>query len=257
MFSQVTAFLFEPLSSFSQIVTESKAFKPYFDRLETYLYHETQSDRKYEDLFHDIEFFLSAEKISLYTPMKELLFKGSFRFSKKGFIIIKGANGSGKSSLFRLILGRHQHGQLEIEGDGHFTIDKSFREGLSVLSYPLFIFEGTIKENIYFDKDIEYYHLSDDIDLPPLEKTIDGNIGNLSSGERQKIALARVIFNNKDCILLDEPTSNLEKAAIESLKKWIKTNKHHKLIISIMHDHSFDDISDEIYNIENKIITKV
>ena len=259
MFTQVTVFLFEPLSNFSQILTENKAFKPYFDRLESFIYHESKSEAHYDEVFSDCMYYLSAKNISVFSPTKELLFEGSFDIPKKGFVIIKGPNESGKTSLFRIIMGRHQYGQLIVEKDGHFIIDRAFKNNMVVLSYPLFIFEGSIDENIFFDHERtldEMTFLINDLKIPPFDKTIDGNTGNLSSGERQKIALARTLVSQNNCILLDEPTSNLESATIEKLKNWISSYKNDKLIIAIFHDNTFDNIADEIYAIEGNRLNK-
>lgn len=91
----------------------------------------------------------------------------------------------------------------------------------SYMSQDVFLFEGTIRENIAFDSEVEthtFENLLRDVKLKETfqKNAIDENYlltnngENLSGGEREKVALARVLLHKKDWILLDEPTASMD-----------------------------------------------
>ena len=134
--------------------------------------------------------------------------------------------------------------------DKSFKINKKYKNDIGILFYPLFVFSGTIYENINYGKDIDS-EMVDLFNLPDFNKSVISEPINLSSGEEQKISLLRLLHQEKSIYLLDEPTSNLEKEAINSLKNYIESIKKNKLIIAIMHDDKYDNIADGFINIED------
>lgn len=91
------------------------------------------------------------------------------------------------------------------------------------------------------------------IELFDLKPLLYRNIFKLSSGERQKIAIASVVAYNPDIILLDEPSANLDKKSLSSLSSLLKTIKNNGTTI-IIADHRLHysfDIADEFYNIKD------
>ncbi|QQY79107.1 ABC transporter transmembrane domain-containing protein [Keratinibaculum paraultunense] len=255
MFSQYTAFLFEPLTNLSQTLTEKKAYKPFFDRLEKFLYYNSDSNYKYEKLFCKLDNFIEIKNTEIYNVKKELLYEANIVIPKKGFYIIKGANGSGKSMLFNIMTGLISSDQLKVKNNGIFKMDESFKSKISILSYPLFFFRATVLDNILLGNShnsCEIKYFNDIFRLPPLNKKIEIDPLNISSGEGQKICLTRIFIQGFPCVLLDEPTTNLEKDTINALYKHINSEKEKQLIIIITHDNTFDNIADAIFCIENK-----
>lgn len=254
MFSQYTGFLFEPLTNLSQIVTEKKAFQPYFERLEAFLYKVTDSAERYDAFFQTSDVFLKASGVEVYTPKGELLYEANIRIPKKGFYIVKGANGSGKSTLFKMIMGQLSGAQMQMHSGGYFAIDEHFKSDIAILNYPLFAFRGTVKENICLDRansEAQLSKMETLLHLPPLEKQVTIDPPNLSSGEGQKIALARTLMMATACVLLDEPTTNLEKETVAALKTYIQSEKSNRLLIAVMHDDGFDALADGLWHIAN------
>ena len=121
--------------------------------------------------------------------------------------------------------------------------------------------KGTVKENVLCGRNIpegNYRLMEKILELPDAEKEVVLRPENLSLGEKQKIYLSRILIENKRCILLDEPGSNLDEKTEESLIQYLGQIKNNSLIIVISHNSKYDKIADKIYNISNggMILTK-
>lgn len=74
---------------------------------------------------------------------------------------------------------------------------------------------------------------------------------NLSGGQKQKIAIARLIYRNSKIVVLDEPTSSLDDKSSDLMMNMLKEIKRDKLIIVISHSQEILNQCDEIYNLNN------
>ena len=74
----------------------------------------------------------------------------------------------------------------------------------------------------------------------------------LSSGEKQRIGLARAFISSGDVLILDEPTSNLDTLNESEILKSIKENCEEKTIILISHRKSTTSVCNKVYKLENK-----
>ena len=94
-----------------------------------------------------------------------------------------------------------------------------------------------------------------------LDKGYDTNIGErgnkLSGGQKQKIAIARVLYKNVNFIIFDEATSNLDKKGVDDLCEIQKKIKNEKIIINISHSDIVLSISDQIFEIRNNKILSI
>ena len=81
-----------------------------------------------------------------------------------------------------------------------------------------------------------------------LEEYIDMSVGNLSKGNRQKVMLARAMFHSPDVLILDEPTTGLDPAAIDEFYQFIKKLKKDgvTIIMSTHYLYGMDDVVDSI-----------
>lgn len=157
---------------------------------------------------------------------------------KSDKICLIGKNGSGKSSLMKIISGDYEidNGEIFVEPG----ISKGFLKQDSICSDDISIFDYILQ-----DYNIEEDRYLADIILENLE--IDGNLilNNLSGGQRRRVELAKILIKKPDILLLDEPTNHLDIKAIEWLEEYIKS--YQGAIICISHDRAF------LANITNKI----
>lgn len=84
-----------------------------------------------------------------------------------------------------------------------------------------------------------------------LQSMISENGKNLSGGQRQKIALARMIVKNPDVMIFDEATSNLDTKTSDLLKELIHSIFSDKICIIITHDPEMASIADTIINLSD------
>lgn len=163
---------------------------------------------------------------------------------------ITGNSGSGKSTLLKIILKLYNPTQGSVKiGNNLLSLinTKKWRERCGIVMQDSYIFNDTIKNNIvlfsdYFDeqkfeKAIEIANLKKMFESTPLaEETKIGIDGlNVSSGERQRILIARAIYKNPDLFILDEATNNLdaenEHEVLTNLFKFLKG----KTVIIVAH----------------------
>lgn len=185
----------------------------------------------------------------------------NFNADKNGLILVRGENGCGKTTLLNVLSGIFDSTHIKVGENGSIFIAKELCEDMTYLFYPDFLVKGTVKENVLCGRNIPEgnYRLIEKIfELPDAEKEVVLRPENLSLGEKQKIYLSRILIENKRCILLDEPGSNLDEKTEESLIQYLGQIKNNSLIIVISHNSKYDKIADKIYNISNggMILTK-
>lgn len=231
-----------PLTNTFVYLTDIKSYMLNVERVDEFLYKKYDLEN-YNNLFYDIDSLIKINNCKIYNDKGELLYRANLSIDSNGFYIIKGPNGSGKSTLFNLIAGIYNPKQI----DGEFKISKKLMHNISLLKYPLFFIEDSVRNNLFNN------NINNIFDIE-LEKNIKTNPLNLSSGEAQKVALTRVLSEDRKLVLLDEPISNLEKSSIQKLGHYIQNNKSKKVIIAIMHDDSYDDIADKIFEINGGVM---
>jgi len=171
-----------------------------------------------------------------------------------------GESGSGKSTAVKLIVGLLQPNRGQITVDG-FDLKKinlnNYYEHIAYLPQEPSIFNGSLRENLVFDRAID-----DDALIKALEKVglenlysklengLDTQLGekgvSLSGGERQQLALARLWFSNASTIIFDEATSAIDNLTEEAVMKNVIALLAGKTVIAIAHRldsvKSFDDL---------------
>ncbi len=164
---------------------------------------------------------------------EQILLKGvSFELKGGEFLGVIGPSGAGKTTLCRLLLGiwPSAAGKVYLDGVDIFSWNKDqLGEFIGYLPQEMELFPGSVGENIarLGKPDMEYIKaavytcgIQDMIETFPqgLETQLEGEDGlKLSGGEKQKIGLARAIYKNPKFLVLDEPTSNLDKQGEQEL----------------------------------------
>lgn len=172
--------------------------------------------------------------------------KVNYEFTSNNNYVILGANGSGKSTLLQVITGNIIQSEGEIiyktfQQPGASTINKEINtdiifKHLSFASPYLDLFEEfTLWESIEFQARFKPFYKELDtskiIALTHLEKAKDKQLKQFSSGMKQRVRLALAILSDTPLLLLDEPTSNLDKKAIDWYQNLINDYSQNRLII--------------------------
>ena len=189
----------------------------------------------------------------------------SININKGQTTAIVGSTGSGKSTLIKLILRLYDSTSGEIKFDGknirHLELD-SLRNKIGLVSQDIFLFEGTVFENIAYGnldaKDEEVWEaakLSESDKfinlLPNKENTIVGERGQkLSGGQRQRISIARAILKNPEILILDEATSAVDNETEAAIQRSINALKEGRTVIAIAHRLSTIRNAEIIYVLE-------
>ena len=201
-----------------------------------------------------------------YDDKKEVLKDISFSLHKGEIIGIEGKSGCGKSTLFKLLLHFEETSKGNVLYNGK-DISSYSRESLSknvtLFSQSTYLFKNTIRYNLCIAKenatDEELYlalskaGLSDKIRSlkDGLDTQINDLADNLSSGEKQRLGLARVFLADTPVILLDEATSNVDAYNEAYILSQLKKEKDNKAILLISHRSSSLSICDKVYHLKD------
>lgn len=194
--------------------------------------------------------------ISLFS-IKDLVYKDILDINRlelpgNKIICIVGESGSGKTTLLKMLnklISPHK-GEILYNNISLKDMDSiSLRREVVMLSQIPAIFEGTIKDNLLIGlKFSEKPMVSDKVleealSFIKLNKNLLDDSENLSGGEKQRLALARVLIMNPKVFLLDEPSSALdedtEKFVIEKLVN--HTRKNNKTLIMVTHSKNISE----------------
>jgi ATP-binding cassette, subfamily B, bacterial len=165
-------------------------------------------------------------------------------------LAVVGHTGAGKSSLMRLILRFYefQRGELRIDGRDIRALDlAAYRRRIGLVPQAPFLFSGTVADNIRYGRptasDDEVEAAARDLgdgswvdDLPDGLQTDVGERGaRLSLGQRQLVALARVLFQDPAIVLLDEATASIDPFTEAQIQAGLNTALHGRTSIVIAH----------------------
>jgi len=197
--------------------------------------------------------FLKGERITFSYPNKNILVDFDFNIKDGEKIGILGANGTGKSTLCKIIcllIKNYRGGVYEKNIEIRQLNLEQWRNLISYVPQVPFLFSGTIQENILFgcddnEKKDEYSKMMKDFHMEHLQYREISTDLELSGGEKQKISLIREFIRDTKILILDEPSNHLDRNSIEVLKQYLMATKKTTIIIS--HDNYFKDIMDRIY----------
>ena len=198
---------------------------------------------------------IEIENGSKYFGDKVLFENFSFKLERNDIIGVVGVNGAGKSTLFKIIMGQEEltQGKL-IKGQtlkiGYFsqaldTVDENIRviDYIKETASVIETINGTLTasqllEQFLFNKELQY-----------------SKISTLSGGERRRLQLIRVLINNPNLLILDEPTNDLDIYTLEILEDYLMSFNGPILIVS--HDRYFlDKLCNKLFAFENNNINQ-
>lgn len=179
-------------------------------------------------------------------------------------IALLGRSGAGKSTLLKLMMGVliPDEGQVTVNGTLVHKADEDFSSMFSVLNQNPYLFDTTIENNIRLGKSDatsgEIIKAASLAGLLPLIESLPDGMNTrmkeaglrFSGGERQRIALARVLLHNKPIVLLDEPMKGLDPITERALIETILQVLDEKTIVWVTHHISGMEQMDEILYME-------
>lgn len=192
---------------------------------------------------------IHIEGLSFFYENKEVLQSVSLTIKRGEKIALVGESGSGKSTLTKILVGllKYDKGDIFFDDESLKNISlKSLYEKVSYLSQNTPVFDGTIKENLVFDNEVSETDIHVCLEktrllsmLAALDKGIETRIGEkgtcLSGGEKQRLALARLWFDNPDIVVLDEATSALDNVTEGIVMKNVLEQINHATVIAVAH----------------------
>lgn len=192
---------------------------------------------------------IRIENLSFSYENKKVLKSVSLTIRRGEKVAFVGESGSGKSTLAKMLIGllKYEEGDIFFDGEPlkNFSLE-SLYEKVSYLSQDTPVFDGTVRENLVFDKEVADDDLYMSLEntqllsmLASLDQGVDTRIGEkgtcLSGGEKQRLALARLWFDDSEIVVLDEATSALDNVTEGIVMKNVLGRVNHATVIAIAH----------------------
>jgi len=208
---------------------------------------------------------VSIRNVDFYYPTRpdlQVLTDVNINIREGHQIALVGPSGSGKSTVAKLLLRFYQpaKGEITVDGKNIQSWDlHQYRRQFAVVPQEVFLFGGTIRENIAYgkpgatDEEIEKaaaksYAMEFIRRFPDRLDTVVGDRGvQLSGGQRQRIAIARAILKNPAVLLLDEATSSLDAESEELVQKALYALMEGRTSLVIAHRLSTIRNADKIF----------
>ena len=266
-------------------------FRPPIRRLMNFVEQYTKGmagfDRFIEIMSHDEQTRTNAGAISIDSARGHIVYKDVNFAYKNGVQVLNninltikpgqsvafvGTSGSGKTSLCNLLPRYYDITSGSITLDGHNIQDielSSLRKQIGLVQQDVFLFAGTIKENIAYgrleasDEDIiaaaKMAEIHQDIlAMPKGYDTVVGERGiKLSGGQKQRVSIARIFLKNPPILILDEATSALDSATEIKIQKSFEKLAKGRTSMIIAHRLSTIQNADTIAVIEDKGIAEL
>lgn len=261
--------MFGPIGTLGFAILQLQGARVAFDRMYEFINLDTEYDRNQDEKKIHLEKITNIELKNIYFSYqneKNILNDLTFKVTKGEILCIFGRNGSGKTTILKLLMYLYKPGHGDIKFNGTDIKDLSiqgFRKKIAIVAQQSKLFDRTVIENICLDSDytetetaIQFLNsLGFNKYINTLAQgyytIINENGENLSGGQKQIISLARALCKKPDVLLLDEPTASMDEEAeafvIETLKKFKKNG----IVIIVTHRRNPAKESDKIVILKN------
>lgn len=202
----------------------------------------------------------------------EVLSNVSFEISRGQSIAFIGPSGAGKTTMADIILGilKPSSGNIEVDGKNIENDIQGWYKQIGYIPQSIYLMDDSIKNNIAFglsESEIDDERVWIAIRKAQLEEFVkelpDGlntNLGDrgirCSGGQRQRLGIARALYDDPEFLILDEATSALDNDTEKAIMDAVDGLKGEKTILIIAHRLSTTKNCDIIYKVENRSITR-
>ena len=249
----------KPFNEVSSVASEYESAKASFNRVNAFLNLAKDVDEGKKDIpniskieFKDVNFS--------YDPSRPLIEHLNLTIAKGDKVAIVGPTGAGKTTLINLLMRFYdpQSGEIRVNDIPYKEVKKySLRKNIGMVLQDTWIYKGTIMDNIkYLKKDASNSEAIEaakkahaDIfinTLPDGYNTLISAKEGLSEGEKQMIAIARVMLLNPHVVILDEATSNIDTRSEKLIQEAFDNMSKDKTSIVIAHRLSTIENADTI-----------
>lgn len=204
------------------------------------------------------------KNVSFTYEKQEVMKNVSFKIKPNSFTAIVGKSGSGKSTIFRLLLRlyRADAGVILLDDENINDYTKEvYSSNVSIVTQKPFIFDMSIRENLNLVDSNQERQIAacKRVGIHDYIMSLkDGyntklvrDAENISSGQKQLIALARTLLSNSEVLLFDEVTSSLDMRTSKQIMKILKDLKRDHTILMITHKPALMKMADEILVIDH------
>lgn len=259
-------------------------FSKFFDKLNNISANTTRVDRVHKVLNYktknmldfgennndNIKGKIEFKDVSFTYDRQEVMKNVSFEIQPKSFTAIVGKSGSGKSTIFRLLLRLYKtnKGQILLDDENIYEYSKEvYSSNVAIVTQKPFIFDMSIRENLSL-VDSNHEHQIAACKRAGIHDYIMSlkngyntklvsDAENISSGQKQLIALARTLLSKSEVLLFDEVTSALDMNTSKQIINILKDLKQDHTILMITHKPQLMKMADEIIVIDKgKLVGK-
>ena len=274
--------IFRLVPSFNKIIINRQNYNYYYESFKSIINQLDSYDNNYgKKIFSNnkkprIKKFIEFRNVKLkFDDTKDCLFNGiNLKIKKNSSLLVKGKNGSGKTTFINLLSGLIDptEGSILIDGqDDLKNCKKNWLLNIGYVQQNIFLLNSTIKNNIVIDESRYDHNKFDELkNLLSLDKIFENidvqvnenNLGfdgvSLSGGQRQIISIARALYRDSEILIFDEADSALDVEKTDMLKEVLKKIKGTKTIIMVSHKLSdLEECFDEVLEIKNSNLCKV
>lgn len=240
---------YTPIAIFNVLYVQYKLDKASYKRFEEFLGLKDDDQLRTGNVINADVGEIAIKNLSFQYEERKIIDDLSLSIKKGEKIAFVGESGSGKSTLIKILLGLLKYNQGKVRlGDMELSgiCLNNLYDRVSYLSQDAPVFDGTIKENLVFEKkvseeqmlgalsEVQLSHLVEN-----LAEGLNTEIGEkgtcLSGGEKQRLALARLWFEDSELVILDEATSAMDNLTEENVMKSVMQKMKDKTVIAIAH----------------------
>lgn len=259
----------KPFNEISNVVHEYEAAKASFNRINDFLNLDNDIDNG-QITINDILTIEFKNMSFTYDLNRKLIEDFNLKIKKGQKVAIVGPTGAGKTTIINLLMRFYDpiNGDILINNESYLNISKqSLRRNIGMVLQDTWVFSGTILDNIRYLKQnaseeeaieaAKKAHADLFIEtLPNGYQTHVDNKNGLSEGQRQMIAIARVMLLNPNMVILDEATSNIDTRSEKLITESFDLMMKEKTSIVIAHRLSTIEQADIIIVMKDGMIVE-